>query len=63
MTYDFDVVYKMGTDNKAADALFKVPSQELSCMALSSISPTLYQKILESYEKDEGIQKLLQELE
>ena len=42
MAYDFEIVYKKGAENRVADALSRVPSQEISCMALSSISPTLY---------------------
>ena len=52
MSYDFDIVYKKMITNIAADALLKVYSQELTCMALSSISPILFQQILDLYEKD-----------
>ena len=43
MSYDFEIVYKKGAKNRAADALSRTPSQELTCMALSCIEPTLYQ--------------------
>ena len=63
MSYDFDIVYKKGRENGVADALSRLPSQEISCMALSSMSPLLYQQVVDSYGEDEGIQKLLQELQ
>ena len=63
MVYDFEIVYKKGTMTRAADALSRVPSQEISYMALSFISPTLYQKILSSYDNDDGIQKVSRELQ
>ena len=62
MVYDFEIVYKRVTENKAVDALSRVLSQKISYMALSSISPTLYQQILSSYHHDDGIKKVLREL-
>ena len=63
MTYDFEVVYKKRKENRATDALLRISSQKLSCMALSSISHVLYQQVLSSYEKEKGIQKVLQDLQ
>ena len=63
MSYDFEIVYKKGAENRAADALSRTPSQELTCMALSCIEPTLYQQILQTYEADESIQRILKELQ
>ena len=63
MAYDFEIVYKKGKENGAADALSRMPSYELSCLALSSISYVLYQEVLASYERDVGIQKIIVELQ
>ena len=63
MMYDFDIMYQKRVENKADDALSRVPSQRLSCMALSCISPTLYQQILQTYEKDEAIQRVVREMQ
>ena len=52
MAYDFKIIYKKGTNNRAADALSRVHSQDFSCMAMSSIAPLLYQQVVEFYEKD-----------
>ena len=62
MMYDFDIIYKRGNENKVANALSRMPSQQLSCMALSSMSHTLYQQVLNSYENDEHVQKIIAEL-
>ena len=55
MAYDFEIMYKRGKDNRAVDALSRFLGEELSCMALSLISPLLYQQILNSYDQDEAI--------
>ena len=41
MAYDFEIMYKKESENKAADALFRVPSHELAYLVLSSVSSTL----------------------
>ena len=60
MSYDFEIFYNKGSDNKAADALSKVFSHELLSLALSLVSTSLNQQILDSYEHDTGIQKIIQ---
>ena len=56
-------MYKKGKDNGAANALSRVQSHNISCMALSSVSHILYQQILQTYANDEGIQKILREIQ
>ena len=63
MAYDYEILYKKGRENKIVDALSRFPGQDLSCMALSSISHVLYQQVLHSYENDLGIQKIIGELQ
>ena len=41
MAYDFDIVYKKASENGAADALSRIPSHELLCLGLSSVSSSL----------------------
>ena len=62
MAYDFEIGYKKGKDNRAADALSRVQSHNISYMALSFVSPILYQQILQTYANDEDIQKILREI-
>ena len=62
MTYDFDITYKKGSENRVADALSRIPSHEIFSLALSSVSLSLNHQILSSYEKDVGLQKIIQVL-
>ena len=63
MAYDFDIIYKKGNENGAADALSRVPVAEICCLALSSVSLDLNQRILDSYVRDPGISKIIKDLE
>ena len=63
MTYDFEVVYKRGKENRATNALSRIPNQGLSCMVLSSVSSDLYQQVLSFCDHDERVQKMLQKLQ
>ena len=62
MAYDFDITYKQGSENGAADALSRVPSHELLCLAISSVSADLNKQICNSYAGDPGLQKIIKEL-
>ena len=62
MAYDFDITYKQGSENGVADALSRVPSQELLCLAISSVSADLNEQICNSYAGDPGLQKIIKEL-
>ena len=53
--YNFDIVYKRGSENRAADALFRVLCAEILSLAISLISSDLNQKILDSYTDDAGV--------
>ena len=63
MSYDFDIVYKKRSENRAADALSRFPSHEILCLAISSISSTLNQQIFQSYESDAGIKKIITDMQ
>ncbi|TYK14463.1 Ty3/gypsy retrotransposon protein [Cucumis melo var. makuwa] len=59
--YSFEVVYKPGLENKAADALSRTPP---TVQLYSLIAPTLIDltRIKEEVEKDEQLQKIVAEL-
>ena len=63
MSYDFEIVYKKGSENRVADALSRVSSHEIASLAVSAVSSTLNQQILSSYEDDNRIQKIIQDLQ
>ena len=63
MSYDFEIMYKKGSENRVADALSRVSSHEIASLAVSAVSSTLNQQILSSYEDDQGIQKIIQDLQ
>ena len=41
MAYDFDIVYKKGKDNRVVNALSRMPSHKLLCLAISSVFANL----------------------
>jgi hypothetical protein len=49
---DYKIVYKKGTYNKVADALFRKPTPQYNCCALSSTQPQWLDVVVESYEYD-----------
>ena len=53
MRYDYDICYKKGKDNIAADALSRIHSNELVALSVSSISSDLLNEIQESWERGE----------
>ena len=62
MVYDFDIVYKRGRENRATDALSRMPSHEILCLAISAVSSDLSQQKMSSYEGDLRVQKIIREL-
>lgn len=58
----YKVVYKQGVDNRVADALSRKSSHEMSCAAISSITPQWLSEVLAGYEKDEHAQSLVAKL-
>lgn len=47
MAYDFDITYKKGSENREVDAFLRMPCHEILCLAISSMSTTLNQQILD----------------
>nr|GEV71901.1 hypothetical protein [Tanacetum cinerariifolium] len=64
MGFDYDILYKKGSENKAADALSRIPtSAQLLTLALSTITSNYVQQIMESCGTDAELQKLIKDLE
>lgn len=62
--FDYEISYKKGCENIAADALSRVNSgMEIYDMALSSITSDLQQRVVESWKDDVDLQFLIQKLQ
>ncbi|WVZ53038.1 hypothetical protein U9M48_004029 [Paspalum notatum var. saurae] len=62
LVLQYKVIYKKGTDNKAADALSRYPFQHSECAALSSCEPQWITEIIDSYTNDPHSSQLLAQL-
>ena len=64
MGFDYEILYKKGSENKAADALSRIPtSAQLLHLALSAITSDYVQQIVDSCKSDVDLQKLVANLE
>lgn len=61
-SYDLEIKYKKVKDNIAADALSKLPGEEISLRAISSVSTELYQQIRDSWSNDPKLLKIIIDL-
>ncbi|GJT54198.1 ty3-gypsy retrotransposon protein [Tanacetum coccineum] len=62
--YDYEIVYKKGSENVVADALSRVDSSgELLQMSVSSVSSGVWDKVKDSWKNDLDIQNLIKSLE
>ncbi|WVZ54264.1 hypothetical protein U9M48_005089 [Paspalum notatum var. saurae] len=59
---NYKIVYKQGTENRAADALSRKPSHTASCAALSMVSPHWLDEVLQGYNADTHAQELIAKL-
>ncbi|OIT22895.1 hypothetical protein A4A49_34336 [Nicotiana attenuata] len=62
LAYDFEIEYKKGKENKAADALSRLPLVKVDAMALSTMKTDLLELIMNSWELDDKLQTLIQSL-
>lgn len=64
MGLDYEIVYKKGKENLAADCLSRqVPGPELSCSALSTCTPQWIMEIVHSWDSDQGLKDLILHLQ
>ncbi|GKE00805.1 transposon ty3-G gag-pol polyprotein [Tanacetum coccineum] len=61
--FDYDILYKKGSENKAADALSRIPtSAQLLTLALSIIISNYVQQIVDSCSTDAKLQRIITDL-
>jgi hypothetical protein len=59
---NYNIIYKKGYDNKAADALSRVQMSRPVCAAISSVSPRWLDGVVKTYEADSQVQFILAKL-
>ncbi|WVZ69502.1 hypothetical protein U9M48_018276 [Paspalum notatum var. saurae] len=59
---NYKIVYKQGTENRAADALSRKPSHTASCAAITTVSPHWLDEVLQGYTADTHAQDLIAKL-
>lgn len=62
MGFDYEIVYKKGDENEAADALSRVEGAEILLCAISLILSDLEDKLKRSYSMDLHLQDIIQKL-
>ena len=63
MGFDYEIQYKCGKENKAADALSRVQGLELLFMAISLVDTNLETLIKQSYHLDDNLITIVEELQ
>lgn len=58
----YKVVYKLGTENRVADALSRREHDSIQCSSLSVATPQWCQAVLDGYLLDDATQQLLTKL-
>nr|XP_033515310.1 uncharacterized protein LOC117279813 [Nicotiana tomentosiformis] len=62
MPFDYSIDYKRGVENKVADALSRVTGAELLALVISPNNTDLFQAIVDSWNLDQELIQLVEEL-
>lgn len=60
--FDYEIQYKQGKDNVAADALSRVEGAEILHMAMTVLECDLLKRIQEEYANDTAVQEIIEGL-
>lgn len=63
MAFDFSIEYKKGSENKATDALSRMPNVEVLDISLLTPHDDLYNKIKESWSTNSALQLVIEKLQ
>lgn len=59
---DYQILYKKGSENTAADALSRRPPVADHVLSVSTVQPTWLSEIIDSYQSDDKLVAMLQQL-
>lgn len=62
MGFDYEIQYKKGVENSAANALSRVQGSEILSMAISLVTSDLEQQLKDSYHLDAGLLHIVQKI-
>ena len=63
MRYDYEIRYKRGKENTAADSLSRLLAAQLLTLSLTSVHTSLIEEVKLSWEQDDNIQSIVTKIE